>query len=152
MGQFAISDEIKALAKAVESSGEGGSVKNPNSSETITGTLSNPWGEMTMDQINELRRDIMSGNASMTVNMTLNGTTAHTSVNVYDYAFRMHFVSYITSSPVELDSAVQVEYGNNGELLVAIMTMSGQTTDVKPMANMVTTTMIIYRHPMPDEP
>ena len=128
----------------------GGGGGNPNSIQTITGNLNNPFGSI--DKA-ELAHAIATYNASaeITFDTSALGVQAlfHQWLNVDDNNFQLNgAVIYAELSASQAYSAIWTE-STGYSLNLANMMMGGVITEIINYADYIPTTLTIYWHPMP---
>ena len=122
-------------------------VPNPNSVETITGTLANPWGEKT--PVN-LFSGAKSGDLTMLMDVdatAIGGATFH--VVFYPFGTTNGFGLFVASSQLSNSVGVFAEYADSGVMEVAYGLQNGSILDYSPYASTISTTLTIIYHPLP---
>lgn len=126
-------------------SGGGGGGGNPNTEQTVTGTLANPWGGI--DPV-ELASAIstMDASASITIDASALGAgKVGGRPGATDHI-------YVNGANLYDGTAYEVEWEPDGTLYGAKMLSGGQVVDITQYANIMTTTMVVVWHPLPDTP
>ena len=125
---------------------------NPNHVQTITGTATNPFGDV---NVSELKTAIMNSdaNAEIFMDMTqLNGSTYNMPFDIP--ASESNFLE-TTAASVDIvgnnTKAIEVAWNDNGDIYVLKSFLNGQATDAKQYAGMIPTTLTIIWHPLPTE-
>lgn len=125
-------------------SGGGG---NPNTVETVSGTLANPFGNI---DLTELATALASKDATayLDINASALGVgtiSSKPSVNGSEGNI------YITGSNIEGNdvSAYNITWNASGELIIANMFMGGNVTSILPYEDNLTTTLTVVWHPLP---
>ena len=134
------------LICTVSPSGGGG---NPNTVQTITGTVSDPFGDV---DVNELINAITSNNATVYVEVdtTVLSGGIYLMCGVQDYtSIRFYYVD----SGSQGGHALLGSYNEHGLEFMYLLTASddgtGSVTDIMSYASIVTTTLTIIWHPLP---
>lgn len=133
---------------------------NPNSYEEISGTLSNPWGDINPSELMaEMKADF--GYYS---NSIVNVIFAVTIPNMGSFrlpvvldnwknptAFVASALNYAPALGASTPQGGCLIYGANGALLSAYMYVNGTLTDVASQMAQLPTTLFVYRHPLDDD-
>ena len=130
-----------ALAKVIG----GGSGGNPNTVETITGTLDDPWGSVDVAAL-----VTALGNLGVTANMTVDGSTLDAGTFAADVRIKNSNLSF---SVANLSGAVAGACEANwsaadGSMLNAYLLVDSTKTDISSYAASIPTSTVIVWHPM----
>ena len=135
------------LICTVSPSGGGG---NPNRVQTITGTVENPWGDMTSEEVNQLLYKVKSGDATVyiTVDLSILGFepfTLGTDYNANEYRF------IYSSVERETYFAGNITYDGLAELsgFYYLEENATEVTELTASAEFFPTTLTIIWHPLP---
>ena len=133
-------------------------VPNPNSYEAISGTLSNPWGNINpSDLMAEMKADSgYFGNSISNVIFALtipNMGTFYLPVALDNWnnnptAFIASALNYAPALGESTPQGGCLVYGANGALLSAYMYVNGTLTDVASQMAQAPTSLIVFRHPL----
>lgn len=138
---------------------------NPNSITTITGTLANPWGDMTEEEIQQLYLDISNAevNALLTVTITNgNSSTASNTLSVLSDKRNKRTVTtgdgFVISALVFGLNGIINEAGsaaymaNDGSLFSAYFWDGEDFIDLvaTEQVQLIKTVLTIIRHPLPE--
>lgn len=131
---------------AKEAAGGGG---NPNRVQTITGTAENPWGDV---DAQELAVAMKEGNASATMKFTSPGgayeqTLYTTGLNGY---IALEGCSINGVEALGYQAVWDSDTGALTRLFQFDSTNTPQITDLGAYASLITTTLTIIWHPLPD--
>lgn len=132
---------VEQYLAAIAENGGGG---NPNTQQTITGTVANPWGNVNYDK---LAAALYSEDAHATIAFEFNGTYAKvlltsTGSNVYGSAATM-------GGDVASSLSVVLTWSTTGEIFFAKVIMGGQLQDLISYTPGLSSSLNIYWHPMP---
>ena len=131
------------LAKALGGGGGGG---NPNTEQTVMGTLAAPWGDI--DPV-ELASAVGARDADASIVIDASALGAGT------VSGRMGANGYMYVNGAVLSGATmayEVVWMPDGGLYSAKMLSGGQVVDISPYASALPTTIEIVWHPLPDTP
>lgn len=122
----------------------GGGGGNPNTQQTITGTVANPWGNVSYSK---LVAALYRNDAHATIAFDFNGTDVKvlltsTGSNVYGSAATM-------GDDVAGSLSVVLSWSAIGEIAFAEAIMGGQIQDLISYTPGLTSYLNIYWHPMP---
>lgn len=132
----------------------GGGGIDLNHAQTIDGTLANPWGDMTTDEIHALSKKLAHGNASIYHLRIFFSGTEYEEIDYADLlggqTGTMEFsFAFVNANAV---FAVYVFYddynGNYYRLTSAYMQYNGEIIDLSEYAETLETTLVIEYHPM----
>ena len=126
------------------SGGGGGGGGNPNYVETITGTLENPWGNVTAS---DFAAALASNEVSATLQITVGTATALVNPVISGSYLIFSVAAYGSSGWSVIASAAYLV--SNGRLLYAFYQQGGTLTDLKSMSESISTTLTIIHHPLP---
>lgn len=129
-------------------------VPNPNTVETITGTLANPWGSL---DVIELVNDVEAKNASVYITIAFAGTTqefpmhfqpadASHAWSAYAYAAIMSLSSVRAYQATWLPSGLLSFYVVNGKSGDAIL-----VDDYTNFGESIPTALTVIHHPLPED-
>lgn len=133
---------------------------NPNSYEEISGTLSNPWGNINpSDLMAEMKADygyFSNSIANVIIALTIpNMGSFYLPVALDNWNGPSAFVaSALNYAPALGGTTPQggcLIYGANGALLSAYMYVNGTLTDVASQMAQAPTSLLVYRHPLDDD-
>lgn len=133
--------------------------ENPNSYEEISGTLSNPWGNINpSDLMAEMKAD--SGYFSNSISNVIFALTIPNMGRFYlpvalnkwnnPTAFIASVLNYAPALGASTPQGGCLIYGENGALLSAYMYVNGTLTDIASQMSQAPTTLFVYRHPLGD--
>lgn len=122
-------------------------VPNPNYVETIEGTMASPFGEHT---VIELVEGINNNSMTVILQISLQGQTAVLPGAILGY-LRFNLAIAIDST-MGWQNVAEVSYYNDGNIYNALYDVRGSITDLKPMANSISTVLTIIHHPLPETP
>lgn len=126
---------------------------NPNSVETITGTVANPWGDVDPA---ELGSEILNNNATAIMTITTeDGTITAPMLIIF-----IDELDYSSFSVANIN--VGSDYGNAAQIMYAYKNLikaksaifGGGTvtvTDLLEVASQIPTTLMIIHHPLPED-
>ena len=118
---------------------------NPNEVITAEGTLAEPFGEVSID-------DIIAGfvDKSATAYLTINfpGSPSITLCGSYFNNLLVFSLAISINGQVWLRAA-SAQYYPNGGLQLALVENQGTKTDVTANAGSITTTLVFVKHPLP---
>lgn len=139
-------DMINALCDVAAGGGE-----NPNTVETITGTMANPWGDKIFAT---LASEIAVNNATAILQGSLNDLPAIGQVNIeLDDEEKVTAANFSWANlALEGDGdsyAVTTQWDTDGTLIQVLHSMNGTVSDVTELAGLATTTLTIIHHPLP---
>ena len=135
------------LAKQLAGSGGGGGGGNPNTVQTITGTLANPWGDVDPDELGA-KLESLDASANITIDASalgageINSRMNGNSVSVYTNGASI-------PSDSASDATAYVVSWLHGSLTIAKMLSGGNIVNISPYASMLTTSITIIWHPLP---
>lgn len=133
---------------------------NPNSYEEISGTLSNPWGDIDPAELMAAMAAVGGHYETSASNVLLGITIPDMGSFVFpvalDYwenptAFVASVLNYAPSIGVSTPQGGCVIYGSNGALLSAYMYVNGTLIDVASQMAQAPTLLHVYRHPLGDD-
>ena len=138
---------------AIAQNGGGGGGGNPNTVQTITGTLDDPWGDVDFDELSEA---LQSGNATAIIEADATALGFGT--------ITCYITGYFGGSPernrnVISDGSPNAEGGTTAysvswtadEISVFTIFAAGTYTNALDYATLVPTTLTIIWHPLPSE-
>lgn len=132
------------LAETLNGGGGGGG--NPNTDQTVTGTLANPWDDI--DPV-ELASAISTRDADASIVIDASALGAGTVSGRLGATNHM----YVTGANLtDSTTAYEVIWWADGVLYTAKMLSGGQVVDISPYATMLPTTIVVVWHPLPDTP
>ena len=133
---------------------------NPNSYEEISGTLSNPWGDINPS---ELMAEMTAESGYFSTSIT-NAIFALTIPNMGSFnlpvaldnwnnptAFVASALNYAPALGASTPQGGCLIYGANGALISAYMYVNGTLTDVASQMAQAPTSLCVYRHPLGDD-
>jgi len=133
---------------------------NPNSYEEISGTLSNPWGNINpSDLMAEMKMDdghpeASSANVYLSITIPNMGKfSLPVALDQWDNptAFISSALNYAPALGASTPQGGCLIYGANGALLSAYMYVNGTLTDVASQMAQAPTSLRVYRHPLDDD-
>lgn len=131
------------LAKSLGGGGGGG---NPNTEQTVTGTLANPWGDI--DPV-ELASAIGTRDADVSITIDASALGAGTVGGRLGATDHM----YVTGANLtDGTTAYEVIWWSDGVLSSAKMLSGGQVVDISQYATALPTTIYVVWHPLPEIP
>ena len=137
---------VAELLKEITNQGGGGG--NPNSIQTVNGTLDNPWGDL---NYSELVDAIGDHNASATISFNASALGAGTFVNyLYSDAGTGDLSLEIAKYSETVHAGVRVGWGSSGALTNAYMDRNGTLQDMSSYASLLTTHLTVIWHPLPN--
>lgn len=131
------------VARKLSGGGGGG---NPNTEQTVTGTLANPWGDV--DPV-ELASAIGTRDADASIVIDASALGAGTVGGRLGATDRLYVNG---ANLVDGTMAYDVIWGPDGTLYDAKMLSGGQVVYISQYATMLPTTIIVIWHPLPDTP
>lgn len=138
---------------------------NPNSVTTITGTLANPWGDMTEEEIQQLYLDISNAKASALLTATITNGNSSTTDTLSVLSDKRNKRTVATGDGFIISAIVVVSNGiinaaasalyvaNDGSLISAHLWNGEDFTDLvaTEQAQLIETVLTIIRHPLPED-
>lgn len=132
-----------AVARKLSGGGGGG---NPNTEQTVTGTLANPWGDI--DPV-ELTSAIGTRDADASITIDASALGAGT---VYGRLGATNHLYVTGANLTDSTMAYEVIYDLVGVLYSAKMLSGGQVVDISQYASVLPATIVVVWHPLPDTP
>ena len=129
------------LAHIAENGSGGGG--NPNTQQTIQGTVANPWGNVSYS---ELAAALASGDAHAILRFSFNGNNVVTPLISYGGSIVHGSVATIAENLAN-SVAVNIKW-NSGTVVYARAVTAGQVQDVTAYTSGIQSNLIIYWHPM----
>lgn len=129
------------LAYIAENGGGG----NPNTQQTIQGTVANPWGDVSYS---ELAAALANGDAHAILRFSFNGNNVVTPLISYNGSTVFGSVANIAENLTN-SVAVNIRW-DSGTVIYARAVTAGQVQDVTAYTSGIQSNLIIYWHPMPD--
>ena len=127
-------------------------VPNPNSVETITGTLANPWGTMESQEISALFADLANGDASAIITVDASaigsGSTSCALISVENFCI----ASGLAVDDTQTGSGFRAIWSSTYLAAAYVVSISGSNCSVIELdeyASILPTSTQIFRHPMP---
>lgn len=119
---------------------------NPNTKQTVTGTLANPWGNIDIDA---LATALTNKNATAYIDIDASALSAGTISSKPSVSTEEHNI-YITGSNIEDNnvSAYNITWSPTGVLLIANMFMGGNVTSILSYKDNITTSLTVVWHPL----
>ena len=131
---------------------ESGGGENPNSTETVTGTLANPWGTMESQEISAFFADLANGDASaiMTIDASLLDAGSISSA-------LMSVESFCAATGLAIDdtqtgSGFRAIWSSTYLAAAYVVSITGTTCSIvnlREYASLLPTSTQIFHHPMP---
>lgn len=138
------------IAVAKKLSGGGGGGGNPNQKQVVTGTASNPFGEI---NVSELKAAIRSGDASATIFMDTSQIMGSSYTIPFDTPTSATSFLAVSNAYVDTASdsvnAVRGVWKDDGSVYVLDAFTNGHAVDGKEYASMIPTVLTIIWHPLP---
>lgn len=137
---------------AIAQKGGGGGGGNPNSVQTITGTLDDPWGDVDYDELSEA---LQSGNATAIIEADATALGFGTITQPVQKTVGINNL-YSDGAAIDVSSsnatANTLEWGNTtGNIAKFAIYAGGTITDALAYASLVPTELTIIWHPLPSE-
>lgn len=123
-------------------------VPNPNSVETVTGTLAEPYPD---GDWSALKNDILSGNATVNASLRMGDSTGVFSIVPAFGNLNVYGVSSNINVDLESSTAYTINWNNDGSLSRAMVLQNGSVSDLTSLAEYIETTITIIRHPLPED-
>lgn len=127
-----------------ENGGGSGGGGNPNSHQLITGTVANPWGNVSYSK---LAAALYSNDAHATIAFDFNGTDVK--VLLTSAGSNVYGSTSVMGEDVAGSLSVVLTWSNIGEIAFAKAIMGGQLQDLISYTPGLTSYLDIYWHPMP---
>lgn len=133
---------------------------NPNSYEEISGTLSNPWGNINPSDLMAAMAAVGghydTSTSNVLLGITIPGMGAFAlpvALDKWDNptAFVASALNYAPALGASTPQGGCLIYGANGALLSAYMYVNGTLTDVASQMAQAPTSLRVYRHPLGDD-
>ena len=133
-----------AIARALSSGGGGGG--NPNTVQTATGTLANPWESI---NISELATAIENKEATAYIDINASALGAGT-ISAKMSANTTSERLWVSGSNNTISSAYYIEWTTAGNIDEAKMLSGGNVVDISSYASVITTSLTVVWHPLPN--
>lgn len=122
---------------------------NPNSVQTVTGTLANPWGNI---DYAELRDALYAYNASAILDIDASALhVGHIISRPGASQTNIYTNGADVGNTVQASSAYEIAWTSDGEYAFASMIANDAIVSLDNYKNSLTTTLTIIWHPLPEE-
>ena len=133
-----------AIARALGSGGGGGG--NPNTVQTVTGTLANPWGDI---DVSKLFTDLENEEATAYLTIDASALGAGTIPTVLKTGSSNIYASGANIGIALSDTSAYYIIWYQGTLTDARMLSGGNVVDISSYASVITTSLTVVWHPLP---